>query len=141
MTEPFTIRDLAEEFGVTTRAIRFYEDQGLLAPRREGQRRLFCARDRVRLKLILRGRRLGFPLAEVAEIVALYDAAPGEAGQLQTLIERIARRREELLAKRRDINASLADLQRVAEDCAARLAELSGAEEGAVAKANGELKP
>jgi DNA-binding transcriptional MerR regulator len=141
MTEPFTIRDLAEEFGVTTRAIRFYEDQGLLAPRREGQRRLFCARDRVRLKLILRGRRLGFPLAEVAEIVALYDAAPGEVGQLQTLIERIARRREELLAKRRDINASLADLQRVAEDCAAQLAELSGAEEGAVAKANGELKP
>ena len=138
MTEPFTIRDLAEEFGVTTRAIRFYEDQGLLAPRRQGQRRLYCARDRVRLKLILRGRRIGFPLAEVAEIIALYDAAPGEAGQLQTLMARIGRRREELLAKRRDIDASLADLDRVMENCAARLAELNT---GCDAGSNGDLKP
>ena len=124
---PFTIRDLAEEFRVTTRAIRFYEDKGLLQPKREGQRRLYSQRDRVRLQLILRGRRLGFPLAEVAEIVDLYGAAAGEAGQLHSLIERIARRREELLGKRRDIDASLADLAAVAERCEARLTELQRA--------------
>ena len=127
MASPLTIRDLAEEFGVTTRTIRFYEDKGLLQPRREGQKRLYSQRDRTRLKLILRGRRLGFPLAEVAEIIELYSAASGEAGQLHVLIERINRRREELLAKRRDIDASLADLAEVAENCEARLAELETA--------------
>jgi len=74
----FGIGDLAREFGVTPRTIRFYEDQGMLAPSRDGQRRDFCPRERTRRMLILRGRRLGFPLAEIREIVDLYDAPAGE---------------------------------------------------------------
>ena len=88
MREFFTISDLAKEFDVTTRTIRFYEDQNLIAPLREGTRRLFRARDRTRLKLILRGKRLGFTLAEISEIVDMYDAAPGEVGQLRLLISK-----------------------------------------------------
>ena len=120
----FGIGDLAREFGVTTRAIRFYEDEGMIAPRREGRRRVFGPRERTRLKLILRGRRLGFSLAEVREIVDLYDAPAGEAGQLALLLERIAARRAELEAKRRDLEASVADLDAVARNCRKRLKQL-----------------
>lgn len=125
MAESYGIRDLANEFGVTTRTIRFYEDQGMIAPLREGQRRIYRVRDRTRLKLILRGRRLGFSLAEIREIVDLYDAPSGEAGQLNLLLERIAVRRAELEAKRRDIAASLRDLDAVAENCRNRLEQLN----------------
>ena len=113
----FGIGDLAREFGVTTRAIRFYEAEGMIAPRREGRRRVFGPRERTRLKLILRGRRLGFSLAEVREIVDLYDAPAGEAGQLSLLLDKIAARRGELEAKRRDLEASLSDLDAVARKC------------------------
>jgi DNA-binding transcriptional MerR regulator len=133
MAESYGIRDLADEFGVTTRTIRFYEDQGMIAPLREGQRRIYCQRDRTRLKLILRGRRLGFSLAEIREIVDLYDAPSGEAGQLNLLLERIAARRAELEAKRRDIAASLRDLDAVAESCRKHLEQLKN--EGATAGA------
>ena len=81
MAETYGIAELAREFGVTARTIRHYEDEGLIAPLRDGQRRVYRPRDRTRLRLILRGRRLGFALAEVREIVDLYDAAPGEIGQ------------------------------------------------------------
>ena len=120
----FGIGDLAREFGVTTRAIRFYEDEGMIAPRREGQRRVFGPRERTRLKLILRGRRLGFSLAEVREIIDLYDAPDGEAGQLNLLLDKIAARRAELEAKRRDLEASLTDLDAVARNCRKRLKQL-----------------
>ena len=120
----FGIGDLAREFGVTTRAIRFYEDEGMIAPRREGQRRVFGPRERTRLKLILRGRRLGFSLAEVREIIDLYDAPAGEAGQLNLLLDKIAARRAELEAKRRDLEASLSDLDGVARNCRKRLKQL-----------------
>ena len=113
----FGIGDLAREFGVTARAIRFYEDQGMIAPRREGQRRVFEPRDRTRLKLILRGRRLGFSPAEIREIVDLYNAPAGEAAQLNLLLDKIAVRRAELKAKRRDLEASLEDLDAVAKNC------------------------
>lgn len=119
------IGEMAREFSVTPRTIRFYEDRGMIAPRRAGQRRLYCARDRTRLKLILRGRRLGFSLAEIGEIVDLYDAPCGEARQLETLIAKIAERRRELVSKRRDIEASLRDLEAVAKTSRARLLELS----------------
>ncbi|MFQ5546624.1 MAG: MerR family DNA-binding transcriptional regulator, partial [Acidiferrobacterales bacterium] len=79
----YTIGELAQEFDVTTRAIRFYEDQGLLSPTRNGQARIYTARDRVRLKLVLRGKRLGFSLGEVGKMLDLYDADPSEVGQLQ----------------------------------------------------------
>ena len=121
-----SIGQLAREVGVTTRTIRFYEDEGLIAPARRGGRRVYGPRERTRLKLVLRGRRLGFPLSEIAEIINLYDAAPGESGQLETLIARIEERRAELLAKRRDIESSLADLDAVEARCRDRLAEIAG---------------
>ncbi len=124
--EPYSIGDLARESGATLRAIRFYEDHGLLRPVREGQRRIYRERDRTRLKLILRGKRLGFSLAEIAEILALYDEPRGEARQLEFLMSKIAERRAELLAKRRDIEASLSDLDAVARDCRKRLRGLKG---------------
>ena len=92
----YSIADLAREFAVTTRTIRFYEDEGLITPARKGQRRVFSPRDRVRLKLILRGKRLGFSLGEIREIIDLYDAAPGEAGQLRHFLGKIKERRATL---------------------------------------------
>ena len=120
----FGIGELAKEFGVTARTIRFYEDQGMIAPRRAGQRRIFSPRDRTRLKLILRGRRLGFPLAEIAEIVDLYDAPRGERRQLTRLMNKIAIRSAELKSMRRDIEASLKELKSVSRECRKRLAEM-----------------
>lgn len=124
MARTYSIAELAREFGVTHRAIRFYEDQGMLTPLRDGQRRIYRPRDRTRLKLILRGRRLGFPLAEVREIIDLYNAPAGEAGQLTHLIAKIMARKAELELKRHDIEASLSDLDAVAETCHKRLTEL-----------------
>jgi DNA-binding transcriptional MerR regulator len=124
MSKTYGIAELACEFGVTPRTIRFYEAEGLLAPLRDGQRRIYRGRDHTRLRLILRGRRLGFSLAEVREIVGLYDAPTGEAGQLAYLLDKIAARKADLEAKRRDIEASLDDLNGVAATCRARLAEL-----------------
>lgn len=82
-----SIRELAQESGVTPRAMRFYEFKGLLAPRRKGQQRIFARRDRTRLKLILRGKRLGFTLDETRELFELYDALNGEKHQLERLLE------------------------------------------------------
>ncbi len=124
MAETYGIAELAREFGVTARTIRHYEDEGLIAPLRDGQRRVYRPRDRTRLRLVLRGRRLGFALAEVREIVDLYDAAPGEAGQLELLLAKIAGRRTELEAKRGDIEAALADLETVERNCRKRLREM-----------------
>ncbi|MCH7796237.1 MAG: MerR family DNA-binding transcriptional regulator [Proteobacteria bacterium] len=124
MAETYGIAELAREFGVTARTIRHYEDEGLIAPRRDGQRRVYRPRDRTRLRLILRGRRLGFALAEVREIVDLYDAAPGETGQLELLLAKIAGRRAELEAKRADIEATLADLETVSKNCHKRLRKM-----------------
>ena len=88
----FSISELAREFEVTTRAIRFYEDEKLLTPGRNGRQRVYSARDRVRLKLILRGKRLGFSLNEVREIIDMYDLDSGEAGQLRYFLEQINHR-------------------------------------------------
>jgi len=121
-----TISELAREFDVTTRTIRFYEDEGLLAPERRGQMRLYSPRERVRLKLILRGKRLGFSLAEIKEIFDLYDGAPGEAGQLSHFLGKIAERRRQLEQQREDIEVTLAELASVEARCHARLAELGG---------------
>ncbi|MED5357512.1 MAG: MerR family DNA-binding transcriptional regulator [Pseudomonadota bacterium] len=127
MREFYTISDLAKEFDVTTRMIRFYEDQNLISPLRKGTRRLFRARDRTRLKLILRGKRLGFTLAEISEIVDMYDAAPGEVGQLRLLISKIESRRAQLQQQMQDIEATLSDLLEVENRCRDRLSALGGA--------------
>lgn len=121
----WTIGELAGEFGTTLRTIRFYEDRGLIAPERQGTVRIFHERDRVRLELILRGKRLGFTLDEIAHIVDLYDQTPGERGQLSFLIEDIGSRRQSLLQKRRDLDESLAELDRLEARCRDALAELS----------------
>ena len=117
-TVVYSIGDLSREFGVTTRAIRFYEDQGLLSPTRNGQNRIYRPRDRVRLKLILRGKRLGFPLKEIRELIELYDAPDGEAGQLRTFIDKIRARRGDLLAQREDIEHVLGELDSLERRCA-----------------------
>ena len=113
----WTIAQLAEEFGVTHRTIRFYEDRGLVTPERVGTRRVYHARDRVRLALVLRGKRLGFDLAEIARIVDMYDQEPGEEGQLRYLLEQIERRRAELEQRRQDIEVTLGELDDVERRC------------------------
>ena len=131
MESVFSIGQLAREFDVTTRTIRFYEDQGLLSPRRRGQTRLFDQRDRTRLKLILRGKRLGFSLSEISEIVDMYEAPPGEAGQLNLLIEKIEERRTRLLQQRADIAVALRELDSVSARCVERLQALRADEDTA----------
>ena len=124
MASEYTIRDLASEFEVTTRTIRFYEDQGLLMPERRGQHRIFSQRDKTRLRLILRGKRLGFSLAEIREIIDMYDEQPGEYGQLQHFLEKLEERKEDLLVKQRDIVQTLEELNAVTEICQAQLAKM-----------------
>ena len=118
MSDLYSIGDLSREFGVTTRTIRFYEDQGLLSPTRDGQNRIYRARDRVRLKLILRGKRLGFSLKEIKELIELYDAPEGEAGQLRSFIDKIRARRDELLGQKADIEHVLDELDALERRCA-----------------------
>ena len=113
----WTITELAEEFGVTLRTIRHYEDVGLLAPARRGTARVFDTRQRIRLQLVLRGKRLGFSLPEIATIVDMYDDQPGEAGQLHYLLDQIEVRRAELEQMRRDIDETMGELERVAARC------------------------
>src|SRR5574344_1088471 len=105
MTETtWTISELAEEFGITPRTIRFYEDQGIVSPRREGRNRVFVARDRTRLKLALRGKRMGFQLAEILDLINMYDAAPGDTtAQLQHYVEVLERHRSTLQQQRKDL--------------------------------------
>ncbi len=127
MGDLYSIGDLSREFGVTTRTIRFYEDQGLLSPTRNGQSRIYQARDRVRLKLILRGKRLGFSLKEINKLIQLYDTPEGEAGQLRSFIEKIRARRTELLVQKDDIEHVLDELDTLERRCA----DLLEAERGA----------
>jgi DNA-binding transcriptional MerR regulator len=122
----WSITELAGEFGVTLRTIRFYEDRGLVSPERRGTTRVFHPRDRVRLALILRGKRLGFSLDEISTIVDMYDAEPGEAGQLRYLLEQIDVRRTELEQRRKDIEETLAELADVERRCREDLERLHG---------------
>jgi len=115
--EQFSISELSQEFDVTTRAIRFYEDEGLLEPHRQGRQRVYSSRDRVRLKLILRGKRLGFSLSEIGDIIDMYDSEPGEVGQLQYFIEKISVRRKTLKQQRDDIEVTLKELDNIEKQC------------------------
>jgi DNA-binding transcriptional MerR regulator len=118
----FTINQLAEELGITQRAIRFYEAKGLLAPRRVGTMRVFTRRDRARLLLVLRGIRLGFSLAEVAEYLHLYDADPTQREQMRLLHGKVRERIAALEAQRRDLDQALAELREIAAQAEAALA-------------------
>ena len=107
----FSISDLAREFDVTPRAIRFYEDQGLLAPRRDGQRRIYTPRDRTRLKLTLRGKRLGLSLSEIRELIDMYEPGRDERPQLERFLAVLETHKASLLRQRADLEAQLSELQ------------------------------
>lgn len=110
MESLFSINELAEHFDVTARAIRFYEDKGLITPTRVGSRRVFTKRDRARLQLILRGKRLGFSLGEIAEYLDLYDQDPTQTAQTRHLLDKIQQRRLSLEQQMVDIKDTLIDL-------------------------------
>lgn len=124
MQRYFTITQLTQEFDITTRTLRFYEAQGLVAPQRRGRQRLYTPGDRTRVKLILRGKRLGFSLAEIKELIGMYGSAPGEVGQLRLLMDKIEARRAELMEKQRDIELTLLELDDVEAGAKARMVEL-----------------
>ena len=113
----YSISDLANEFDVTTRTIRFYEEKGLLRPRREGTRRIYGPSDRTRLRLILRGKRLGLSLDESAEIIGLYGSPGRNRRQLELLLSRIEERRAVLERQQRDLRAMLTELDAAEARC------------------------
>ncbi|NNK38576.1 MAG: MerR family DNA-binding transcriptional regulator [Xanthomonadales bacterium] len=117
----FSIRDLASEFGVTTRTIRFYEEKGLLDPRRNGTRRIYSPADRTKLRLILRGKRLGLSLDESAEIIGMYGSPGNNRRQLETLIGKIREKRSELERQREDLAVMLNELAGAERKCRAAL--------------------
>jgi DNA-binding transcriptional MerR regulator len=118
MGEPtFTITDLSREFQVTPRAIRHYEAQGLIFPERSGQQRIYSKRDRTRLKLTLRGKRLGLSLVEIKELIDMYDTAPDESSQLVKVLAVLAKRRQALMQQREDIEAVLGELDSFEHQC------------------------
>jgi DNA-binding transcriptional MerR regulator len=121
MTTVYTITDLAKEFGITTRALRHYQDEGLLSPQREGTNRIFSNRDRVRLKLALRGKRLGFSLAEIRELFDLYDHAHDERAQLEALLLKLERHRTALEQRREDLNVMLSEIAFFETQCRKQL--------------------
>ena len=123
MSEPkqYSISELAAEFDVTTRTIRFYEEKGLLAPARKGTSRIYNSADHTKLKLILRGKRLGFSLEESGEIIRMYDPAHGNRAQLEKLIVMIQSRREQLADQREDLQMMMFELQQVEQRAAEAL--------------------
>jgi DNA-binding transcriptional MerR regulator len=122
----WTVGELADELGVTTRTLRFYEAEGLISPGRAGGARIYDARDRTRLKLILRGKRFGMSLAEIREIVDMYDgAATSERRQLEVLLGRLDEIAADLRARQSDLRRTLSEVTEVAERCRTRLEELA----------------
>ena len=106
----YSISELAREFEVTPRAIRFYEDQGLISPRREGQRRVYAPRDRTRLKLTLRGKRLGLSLSEIRELIDMYEPGRDERPQLERFLSVLESHKKDLVQQRADIEAQLSEI-------------------------------
>jgi len=113
----YGIGELARDFDVTTRTIRFYEEAGLLNPAREGQQRVYTDADRVKLKLILRGKRLGFSLSESRDLIEMYDPESGNARQLNALLEKIQERREQLDEQMREIELMQVELEEAEKRC------------------------
>ncbi|OUR84005.1 MerR family transcriptional regulator [Colwellia psychrerythraea] len=120
----YSISDLSKEFDITTRSIRFYEDQGLIFPARKGQTRIYNQRDKVRLKLILRGKRLGFSLAETGRLFELYDVDKTSATQLSTIMTLINNKKNDLKQQLEDINAILIELNDLEDNCKTTLKTL-----------------
>jgi DNA-binding transcriptional MerR regulator len=122
----WTVGELADELGITTRTLRFYEAEGLVTPARSGSARIYDHRDRARIRLILRGKRFGMSLAEIREIVDMYDgAASSERRQLETLLARLDEITSDLTARQRDLKRTMVEVGEVAQQCRDRLAQLS----------------
>lgn len=130
MDQSYSMTQLAREFELTSRAIRYYEQEGLIAPSRRGRTRVFSLRDRTRLRLIQRGRRLGFSISEIREILDLYDGRDGERGQLVHFMRKIRERRASLEVQRRDIDAILEELDRLESTCMDRLEDVARSAHG-----------
>jgi DNA-binding transcriptional MerR regulator len=131
MTARFSITDLAQEFGVTTRTIRHYENEGLLNPERRGLVRVFSPRDRVRLKLALRGKRLGFSLHEIKELFDLYDHSKDERHQIEAFLTKLEKRKTLLEQKREDVEVMLQEVEFFAAQCRRLLAQRDGGAQAA----------
>ncbi len=117
----YSISELASELDITTRAIRFYEEQGMLHPTRRGQERVYKPKDKVALKLILRGKRIGFSLAECKTLIELYDPQAGNQKQLNSMLEMISERRSQLEQQILDIKQTQLELDTAEERCLAAL--------------------
>jgi DNA-binding transcriptional MerR regulator len=122
--QTFSIGELAKYFAITPRSIRFYEEQRLLAPERRGQTRIYHAKDKVRLKLILRGKRLGFSLAEISKLFELYDTNPNSAAQLETMLQLTKTKRAVLEQQFNDIQILLTELDDVESRCEEELNDI-----------------
>jgi DNA-binding transcriptional MerR regulator len=131
----YSISDLAKEFALTTRAIRFYEDEGLLAPHRSGRSRIYGERERVRIKLVIRGKRLGLSLSEIRELLDLYETTDSERPQLIKFLEILAARRAMLAQQREDIAVVLAEIESLERQCRKRLRQ--GGNAGALPAGDG----
>ncbi len=123
MTDTYSISELAREFAITTRAIRFYEDKQLLTPKREGNSRIYSRADRTRLKLVLRGKRLGWPLDDIKSVIELYDAhaGQGERLQLEAMVSRLQQTRNQLLSQQQDLLETLDEIAELENTCLEQL--------------------
>ena len=128
----FAISDLAREFSITPRTIRFWEDQGILAPQREGSKRVFTRRDRARLKMALRGKRLGLSLAEIKDLIGMYTSTEDETPLLLECLRGIAKRREALEQQREDIEAMLTEIGQFERQCQEELTRRSNSHDRGV---------
>jgi DNA-binding transcriptional MerR regulator len=126
----YTIGDLSREFGVTLRTLRFYEDKGILSPKRQGLTRIFTRRDRARLKLALLGKKVGFSLAEIREMLDLYDLRDGQVTQLRVVLEKFREQEEILRRQKQEIEEALDELQRTVQTVSGLLREREGAGAG-----------
>jgi DNA-binding transcriptional MerR regulator len=121
VAEAFSITDLSREFGVTSRTLRFYEDEGLLHPERRGSSRLYSRADRARLAWILRGRAVGFSLADIRELLDLYAPGPARRGQLEATLEKSRARINALMAQREAIDLTIAELEHFCDSITDRM--------------------
>ena len=124
LTKTFTIGELAKDIEITTRSIRFYEDEGLLSPERQGQTRIYKPKDKTRLKLILRGKRLGFSLQETKTIFEMYDNEDTEEKQLNIMVQLINEKKQKLQQQQKDLAEIMADLTELERGCLASLSKL-----------------
>ncbi|MCB1446348.1 MAG: MerR family DNA-binding transcriptional regulator [Rhizobiaceae bacterium] len=124
MTKLYSITEMTREFDISTRTLRFYEDEGLIHPERRGRTRLYRPADRHLIAQILRGRRIGFTIAEIREIVQVYNEPPGEVGQLKLLMKKVEEKRDSLRQKRKDIDETIDELDSIEEACLNRMAEI-----------------